>query len=155
DSGAPTSFMSSAYAEQHDVPVREGGKPLHLRTISGKRILKEGVSRHTRKVTLAKGDHSESLAFHVIPMYGYDLILGMPWLRRNEPTINGISGELTLPGRSPWKDAGTRRAGATGAGLLSASEFGELLEDEDSIALVGLLRTDDKDSGGTGAPGVP
>ena len=42
------------------------------------------------------GNHSETLTFDVVPLGKHNVVLGLPWLQRHNPTIQWTSGKVTF-----------------------------------------------------------
>jgi len=57
--------------------------------------------RLTVSLTLRIGDKDERRSFYVIQCRNKDVILGLPWLREANPTIDWTSGMIELPDAKP------------------------------------------------------
>ena len=56
----------------------------------------------TVPLTVKITDESEKQAFTVFPLARYDVILGRPWLAKNNPEINFQTNEVRIGSRPPW-----------------------------------------------------
>jgi hypothetical protein len=87
DSGSTGDFISEVYVKQHKLPV----KTYH----DSKTVwLADGTQHMVREYALccvSIGGLSESVELAIIPLVGYDVVLGVPWLQRHNPNINWTS----------------------------------------------------------------
>ena len=56
----------------------------------------------TVTLTVKIADDSEKQSFTVFPLARYDIILGRPWLAKNNPKINFQTNEVRIGSRPPW-----------------------------------------------------
>ena len=56
----------------------------------------------TVPLTVKIADESEKQSFAVFPLVRYDVILGKPWLAKNNPEINFQTNEVTIGSSPPW-----------------------------------------------------
>ena len=87
DSGSSGNFISRKLVVKHKM-VRDPQTQRKVRLANGM-IEKVGECVHGE---LCIGEHRESLQLSVIALDGYDLILGMPWLRRHNPRVDWTTG---------------------------------------------------------------
>ena len=99
DSGASSNFISEAFINQHQIPVYTRKRPIPLSSLNGQPFLTPGVQYFTDIMHLSFQDHSESLCFNVIPIKGYDVVLGIPWLRKHDPVIEWSSNTINFLSR--------------------------------------------------------
>jgi hypothetical protein len=92
DSGSTGDFISQAYVSTHKLPRKlyESSKTVWL--ADGKQHI---VSEYTMCV-ISIGGLTESVELPMIPLVGYDVILGTPWLRRHNPSINWTSHSISV-----------------------------------------------------------
>ena len=84
DSGSTGDFISEVYVKQHKLPV----KTYH----DSKTVwLADGTQHVVREYTTCRisiGGLTESLELAIIPLVGYDVVLGLPWLQRHTTPIS-------------------------------------------------------------------
>ena len=61
-------------------------KPYTLRTVAARNAVK--IIRRTLPLTVRIQEHEKKLVFNIMDLAGYDIILGDPWLKKYNPTIN-------------------------------------------------------------------
>jgi hypothetical protein len=83
DCGATRNFISSSWAQHHNLPTTPYKQSVRLADGSRQPCL--GLATHT-PVTI--GSYTDHLDFVTIPIESYDVILGMSWLRAVNPRIN-------------------------------------------------------------------
>jgi hypothetical protein len=94
DCGSTTNFVSHKWVEKHRIGTSN---------IANSQVVKlaDGGTTSVNKVApnihlfLCGRDFCETLL--VFPIESYDVILGMPWLRRHNPVVDWETGELTFP----------------------------------------------------------
>jgi hypothetical protein len=86
DSGSQGNICDSTFAKRHRFPLLPLSDPREGRTISGQPF--EDLITHYVVVTLHTGtEHIETLPLFVAPTPGKTITLGIPWLKRHDPTI--------------------------------------------------------------------
>ena len=82
--------MSPQFARRHGVPTIIKKEPLLLMAVDEKPLLyNDGmVARETNRLPLTIGRHSEELQFDITEALGCDVVLGLPWLKGSDQTIN-------------------------------------------------------------------
>jgi len=92
DSGSTSDFISEVYVKQHKLPV----KTYH----DSKTVwLADGTQHVVREYTTCRisiGGLTESAELAIIPLVGYDVVLGVPWLQRHNPDINWTSYTISV-----------------------------------------------------------
>ena len=87
DSGASGfAFIDKAFVSQHDLPLSKLTEPRRLEVIDG-RPIDSGEITHSATFQLWVGNHTEEAQAFVTKLGHYPLVLGIPWLRRHDPTI--------------------------------------------------------------------
>lgn len=94
DSGcSPLGFIDLSYAQRNNLPLIKAPRPRVLRladgTIAGS-VSQCCIVQHTL------ASFTEELLLYVWPLDGADVILGLPWLRRHNPTIDWRHGTLRI-----------------------------------------------------------
>ncbi|KAG0158308.1 hypothetical protein PDIDSM_5821 [Penicillium digitatum] len=59
-------------------------------------VLSGGVSEETATLPMSVHRHPELIKFNVLETGDYDIVLGIPWLRKHNPSIDWQSGEITF-----------------------------------------------------------
>ena len=66
-----------------------------------RQLLRETV---TPRLRLEIGDHESWEQLTVIPLEGYDVVLGKPWLSRTNPQVDFANNLVTLSDRERGRD---------------------------------------------------
>jgi hypothetical protein len=95
DSGATALFIDKKYTESQkmwQVPLEH---PIRLHNIDGT-LNEAGSITHKIKLSLKVGADEEIFEFYVTSLGPEKVILGLPWLRHRNPTINWQEGTMHL-----------------------------------------------------------
>jgi hypothetical protein len=95
DSGATALFIDKKYTDSHQmwqVPLEH---PIRLHNIDGT-LNEAGSITHKVKLLLKIGQDEEFFEFYVTSLGPEKVILGLPWLRHRNPTINWQEGTMHL-----------------------------------------------------------
>jgi hypothetical protein len=95
DSGATALFVDKKYAESQkmwQIPLEH---PIRLHNIDGT-LNEAGSITHKVKLSLKVGSDEEIFEFYVTSLGPEKVILGLPWLRHRNPTINWQEGTMHL-----------------------------------------------------------
>jgi hypothetical protein len=91
DSGATSNFVDSTFVSAHSLKTVAKPIPRELVVVDGRSISSGAVTHHTSplpfSVTSSSPLHSETLSFDITTLGSYPIILGIPWLKKHEPTI--------------------------------------------------------------------
>ena len=100
DSGASGNFIAAYYVRKYDVPTRRHLTLYQLHLVDGKPIDKnQGWIREiTRPLPFLIGKHHEELSLDIVAIPRYDIILGLPWLRKHNPSIDWKTHQVSLEG---------------------------------------------------------
>ena len=86
DSGATHDFISENWVEKNKLTTMESGEEITITLADGRDLaLKQ---KTTSALSLDLGGYLWKQPFTVIPMAGYDIILGKPWLSDHQPQID-------------------------------------------------------------------
>jgi hypothetical protein len=99
DSGATGSFIDRYLVQKRKIPMLRLPRPLHAQNIDGTHN-SGGVIRHKVSIFVWIGDGEERREFLVLNCGKENMILGLPWLRETNPTINWASDEVHIPSLS-------------------------------------------------------
>jgi hypothetical protein len=105
DSGATGNFMSTKFAQENNIPTAKREDAYSLSAINGTKIsssidqskTQKLVDKMTRPLPMAIGKHHEEITFDLIGIANHEVVLGIPWLRKHNPTIDWAKGKLVFP----------------------------------------------------------
>ena len=86
DSGASENFIDKAYVEANGIPVKPKATPRRVLMVDGSEVT-GGPVTHDAQIHLTINHHQEDIRLHCITIGNAPIILGMPWLRLQNPTI--------------------------------------------------------------------
>ena len=97
DSGATGDFVSSEFLHRHDLLGRctSVKKKLVVKLADGKTYTTDKIVRKI-DLDISELNAPERRDVVVLPLDGYDAILGMPWLKEVNPDINWKDGSISL-----------------------------------------------------------
>ena len=101
DSGATGLFINRRYAEQHSMRMRRLPEPIKLFNIDGTQNSAGDITHTIRLLVTPEGMESQPLEFLVTNLDSENLILGLPWLRMTNPTIDWKRNLLSTNETSP------------------------------------------------------
>jgi RNase H-like domain found in reverse transcriptase/Reverse transcriptase (RNA-dependent DNA polymerase)/Integrase zinc binding domain/Chromo (CHRromatin Organisation MOdifier) domain len=87
DSGASGNFIDVDFIKVHSIPVAPKRIPVDLEVVDGRPIVGGQITHETLAIALGISTHSESIVFHATHLGHYQVILGIPWLRKHDPQI--------------------------------------------------------------------
>lgn len=93
DSGANGNFISQAYVDQHNIPTQAMTNPQRVLLADGHPI---SADRLVLRSPFSVAHYNSYIDFAVLPINGYDAILGMPWLKEVNPVIDWTSQCVTI-----------------------------------------------------------
>jgi hypothetical protein len=98
------SFMNEAFARQHHFPHYQLKKPKTAQVIDGHPISSGDITEYV-EVQYTIGDQHETLTAYLTSLRHYPLILGIPWLKRHDLTINFAKNDIQFssPGCLPHR----------------------------------------------------
>lgn len=97
DSGATSNFIDSQFCKSHKLTLHEKPEPVPLFVIDGRPIA-SGAVTHSVTLQARIGDrHNETITFDVTSLGTYPVVLGTPWLRQVNPSIDWRSNNLAFP----------------------------------------------------------
>uniref|UniRef100_A0A3B3SBH5 Gypsy retrotransposon integrase-like protein 1 n=1 Tax=Paramormyrops kingsleyae TaxID=1676925 RepID=A0A3B3SBH5_9TELE len=96
DSGAAGNFMDANLARQLRIPFHQLAFPIKVQGVTGEHIREGTIEHRTHPFMLTVGAlHTEQMEVYVLPQAKDPLILGLPWLRKHNPSIDWRAGEIT------------------------------------------------------------
>ena len=84
DNGSTNNFLSASFAAEHRVKTMTSPSQT-VKMANGTLVTQD---KKASRVSLAMGIHSETTDFDILPLDGYDAILGQPWLRKRGALID-------------------------------------------------------------------
>jgi hypothetical protein len=97
DSGATSNFIDAQFCKSHKLTLHEKPEPVPLFVIDGRPIA-SGAVTHSVTLLAQIGDrHKQTITFDVTALGTYPVVLGTPWLRLANPTIDWRSNHLEFP----------------------------------------------------------
>jgi hypothetical protein len=96
NSGATALFVSKRFVQRHHIICSPLPNTIALHNIDGSKN-KAGSLTHFARLTLTIGSWNELTNFLVTDLGPKDIILGLPWLKKVNPTIDWNSGEMEIP----------------------------------------------------------
>src|ERR1700684_5036 len=93
DSGATGTFISKAFVELYGLTTRKKERPAKLTLFDGSDA---GLITHQVEAVLKFNGLDQALTFDVTSMQGYQVVLGLPWLKTFNPTINWINETIII-----------------------------------------------------------
>jgi len=97
DSGATEDFIDREVCNKHGIKMIKAKNPWEIYLADGKTSAMGPVS-HLTKVPINISSHRELATFQVANLQNHEVILGMPWLREHNPTINWNDKRITFNG---------------------------------------------------------
>jgi hypothetical protein len=95
DSGATALFVNKRFVQCHHIICSPLLNTIALHNIDGSKN-KAGSLTHFACLTLTIGSWNEPTNFLVTDLGPEDIILGLPWLKKVNPTIDWDSGEMEI-----------------------------------------------------------
>lgn len=106
DSGAQGNFMSPTTVKQLRLEEKEKRDPYPLRSAEGQPMLynRGRVDRETDHLSMLVQGRNTPVTFDITDIGKWDLILGIPWLRKYNPKIDWTTGQVQ------WGDAAMKNS---------------------------------------------
>lgn len=95
DSGATALFINKKFVEKNSILKRPLKNQIKVNNIDGTSN-KAGYITHYTRLTLSIGAYKEDTEFLITDLSPESLILGLPWLKKVNPRIDWVMGELEL-----------------------------------------------------------
>jgi len=87
DSGCMQNFISLGLARKANITLIDILNKYGVTMINGMRVQTK-VKQETKYVNLKIGTHEEMIHFNIMPLDPYELVLGIPWLRKHNPEVD-------------------------------------------------------------------
>ena len=95
DSGATEDFIDQEVCNKHGIKMIRAKNPREIYLADGKPSAM-GLVTHMTKVPMDISSHRELVTFQVANLQNHEVILGMPWLRNHNPTIDWNDKKITF-----------------------------------------------------------
>jgi len=95
DSGATEDFIDRQVCNKHGIKMIKAKNPREIYLADGKPSAMGPVT-HMTKVPMDISSHRELATFQVANLQNHEVILGMPWLREHNPTIDWNDQRITF-----------------------------------------------------------
>jgi len=95
DSGATEDFIDREVCNKHGIKMIKAKHPREIYLADGKPSAMGPVT-HITKVPMDISSHRELATFQVVNLQNHEVILGMPWLREHNPTIDWNDKRITF-----------------------------------------------------------
>jgi len=95
DSGATEDFINREVCNKHGIKMIKSKNPREIYLADGKPSAMGPVT-HMTKVPMDISSHRELATFQVAKLQNHEVILGMPWLREHNPTIDWNDKRITF-----------------------------------------------------------
>ena len=95
DSGATSSFIDREYAETIGIPLQKLHTPMPVKTIDGSDLKEGDVTHCTAPVKIMTCLGPELLRFYAINTQRQAIVLGAPWLEKNNPDVDWRAGRIS------------------------------------------------------------
>src|ERR1700712_1723269 len=95
DSGATEDLIDEGICNKHVIKMIKAKYPREIYLTDGKSIAMGPVT-HMTKVLIDISSHRELATFQVANLQNHEVILGMPWLRKHNPTIDWNDRKITF-----------------------------------------------------------
>lgn len=97
DSGASTLFINKRFVEEHNVTTRKLKDSIPVYNIDGTPN-QAGHITHVAVLGMRIGEHNEQAVFTVTDIGPEDVIIGIDWLRKHNPSIDWYEGLVVMDG---------------------------------------------------------
>jgi len=95
DSGATEVFIDQKVCNKHGIKMIEAKNPVEIYRADGKPSGMRPVT-HMTKVSMDISSHRDLASFQVANLQNHEVILGMPWLKEHNPTIDWNDKRMTF-----------------------------------------------------------
>jgi hypothetical protein len=95
DCGASENFIDKAYTAANEIPTQRKAIPRRVLTVDGSEVT-GGPVTHDAQVGMTINHHTEDIRLHCITIGNAPVILGLPWLKLHNPTIDWRAHRLSF-----------------------------------------------------------
>jgi len=101
DSGASGNFISSNLVKEFDIKTKKKTKPITLILADNQPSTTGSVTHETVPLDLSIEGHRTTVVFEIARALAHPVILGLPWLEANNPSINWRMKTINFPRARP------------------------------------------------------
>ena len=87
--------LFDSFAQTHNLPLTPLSAPIALETFDGRPVV-SGNMTHKTTLDISIGMHCERIPLLVTRLSHYPIVLGIPWLRRHDPSIKFSANSLVF-----------------------------------------------------------
>ena len=154
DSGAEADFISEEMVRKLGVSTAALPVTAQVRLANGGQL---DLSQATGNLRLLLGGWRDRVTLHVLPLQGHEVILGRPWLKRVNPSINWATGVMTVKRGSKVKELLPMVSNTVGGNqrhvrLLSAVQLKRAIRKQEQLGLAVVTPTAAEDEVGEHPP---
>lgn len=95
DSGATGNFVNERIVRTHTLPTEALSTPKPLTVVDGRPIAAGTVTQRTPELPMTIKGRATEISLLVTSIGKHEIILGLPWLERHNPTVNWTGRELS------------------------------------------------------------
>lgn len=134
DSGAAHTYISKSWVEAHDIKPQQDLSPAPI-CVDGRDLTSSG---RLKPCNLRLGQFQTSVAPTVVPISGYDLILGRSWLKKVKPLFMWDTGHTLIKSKGREYDILPASLGApsNGIAVVSAKEYVKTSSSDDDLFVI-------------------
>ena len=85
DSGATNNFINESFIKQNFIKTKPKSTPLTVKDIAGRKL---GMVDKQVTLKIRMANHEEEITLNVIGTGKHPVVLGLPWLKTHNPTID-------------------------------------------------------------------
>lgn len=153
DGGSTGNFISLAFATASGATLTAGANQLCVRMADGY----THVSTQLATISFSANGYKETLQVNVLPsLEGCDVILGMPWLKAHNPTIDWRTHTIAVPrpggGTRLLPPVDTEGPSRIIARLVPAKQFATLARHHDTFAVIVTSSDDTQTDASSSSP---
>jgi hypothetical protein len=102
DTGSSCDFISETFVKQHNIKTQPVTSKHEVELADGSKYHCSRMVKRAR-VELTSCHHSSLVDLIVLPLSGYQCILGMPWLKQHQPSMDSVNKSISFADRSKVK----------------------------------------------------
>ena len=95
DSGATEDFIDKRICDKHPNTTKVAERPREI-YLADRNLSEMGPITHIAEVSMEIGGHKELATLQVVNLQNHEIILGMPWLKRQNPKIDWEEQKITF-----------------------------------------------------------
>ena len=88
DSGASACILDEDFAKNHNIPLVQKTKPIHVEVIDGRPLSSGSVTHESIPLEVTLEGHNSCIVFNIIRTPSNPVILGLSWLEKHNPSVD-------------------------------------------------------------------